>query len=572
MDVAFKSNGVPIGSCNTGKIPRCQDGQCCISWVVSGEGPYVLTAEVDPLNTIHERCEPGQNPNPACRHVATTVVKRVPARASIIVIDQSGSMRTDPEGSARTPLWFAQWGSRMYIETNFAASENGPGDALALYHFHHQVFQDLPLRYMDPGGKQEAYAANTIDHGGGGTFMYSAMWDALDEACDLETTKGMIVLSDGMVSWEFEQRTATEVTQKAIACQTPFLVSNPMAFVLAGLAENFPWPDSLHTSTLLKELAVESGGGFYIPEAGADTAFVRTMMGKMSASLEKADASGWLVSPLGDAFVTPGESGQIGAGVNIAVVDSGLSLPDTVRLTAPAGVTFAGLPTVQATNMTIDAGGILISNFGRTLNIPVSTSHSPAATAFISVGSVPGVVLDVGLVAGDIDFCIDGTGGGPFSPDTVTLAYASSDVVVRTVLPMGGGNSVATPVTITGNNFIAPAAASSTVPATVSSVELVDAADAMNVYSLTAITVVSTTEINATVPAGVPPGFYHVSVDNGSTANQASQTLFLVRDVVTAAPELAKPDRFALYQNTPNPFNPVTTITFDIPQGAHVSL
>ncbi|MBU8920248.1 MAG: T9SS type A sorting domain-containing protein [Bacteroidales bacterium] len=39
-----------------------------------------------------------------------------------------------------------------------------------------------------------------------------------------------------------------------------------------------------------------------------------------------------------------------------------------------------------------------------------------------------------------------------------------------------------------------------------------------------------------------------------------------------AGDELAQPNAFVLHQNVPNPFNPATTIRFDLPQAAHVSL
>ncbi|MDZ7725890.1 MAG: T9SS type A sorting domain-containing protein [candidate division KSB1 bacterium] len=66
--------------------------------------------------------------------------------------------------------------------------------------------------------------------------------------------------------------------------------------------------------------------------------------------------------------------------------------------------------------------------------------------------------------------------------------------------------------------------------------------------------------------------YNHNTLDNLRGISLNRLTLTLQYQVKVSAPETVQPDHIVLYPNTPNPFNPVTTITFSLPADAQVTL
>lgn len=62
------------------------------------------------------------------------------------------------------------------------------------------------------------------------------------------------------------------------------------------------------------------------------------------------------------------------------------------------------------------------------------------------------------------------------------------------------------------------------------------------------------------------------TTDGNAESTGDASSLVLVRGTITSIDDSESPDRFALQGNYPNPFNPSTSVLFDVPQAASVSI
>ena len=74
--------------------------------------------------------------------------------------------------------------------------------------------------------------------------------------------------------------------------------------------------------------------------------------------------------------------------------------------------------------------------------------------------------------------------------------------------------------------------------------------------------------------AGASATLYHrvITTDGSEVVTSASRVLTLMRGVLTGLDENGVPTTFAVQSNYPNPFNPSTTLVFDLPQRAEVEV
>ena len=93
-------------------------------------------------------------------------------------------------------------------------------------------------------------------------------------------------------------------------------------------------------------------------------------------------------------------------------------------------------------------------------------------------------------------------------------------------------------------------------------------------FSVEGLTPYGFTATTEYVDAGASSGtFYYRLTATDHAGNESSASIIVNSSGTTAAETIdALPTSFELYRNYPNPFNPATTIAFDIPSQAHVRI